>query len=138
MEGSGGGQQQRGHQTPNPAKRTKTDSSTDTDNLHTTNIQVSVLESINWKLDILGMLHQKIKDLRSSLEFTHHQIGDLHRDNAELLTSQIVTIQKENKTLKETFLDIQTQSMRYNLIFSGIPENTTPQKLHALCFETDK
>lgn len=117
----------------NPFKRKKTDSSTDTDDLNVSEIKVSVslLESINNKLDILGMLHQEFKDLKSSLEFTYQQIGDLQKHNVELKTSvdtltiQMQSLAKENKTMKETILDIQTRSMRDNLIFSGIPDSTT-------------
>lgn len=114
----------------NPSKRKKADSSTDTQDLEVTDIQVSVLESINKKLDILSLLHQEIKDLKASLEFTHQQIEDLQRDNTELrstltaVTSEVNTLKKENKTLRETVLDIQSRSMRDNLIFSGIPEST--------------
>ena len=32
-------------------------------------------------------------------------------------------MQRENKQLKETLLDVQCRSMRNNLIFSGVPEN---------------
>ena len=114
----------------NPNKRKKKDSSTDTQDLDTSGIQLSVLESINKKLDVLGILHEEIKELRASLEFTHQQISDLQRDNSELcsaLTSvnnEVSILQKENKFLKETVLDIQTRSMRDNVIFSGIPEST--------------
>ena len=119
------------HHTSNPNKWKKKDSATNTVDLQTTHVQVSVLQSIHKKLNILSMLHQEIKDLRSSLEFTYNQITDLQTDNTQLhitvklLTSQTSTIQKENKTLKETILDIQTQSMRDNLISSGIPESMT-------------
>ena len=44
----------------------KMDSSTDTDDLSTTDIEVSVLTGIN-KLDLLA----EIKDLRCSLDFAH-------------------------------------------------------------------
>lgn len=50
------------HHTSNPNKRKKTDSATNTDDLQTTDIQVSVLKSINKKLDVLSMLNQEIKD----------------------------------------------------------------------------
>ena len=72
--------------TSNPNKQKKKDSATDTDNLQTKDIQVSVLQIHKQKT---SMLHQEIKDLRSS---------DLQTDNTqlyttvELLTSQISTI----------------------------------------------
>ena len=50
----------------------------------------------------------------------------LQQTNQDLQTldEQIHAISKENKTLKETMLDLQTRSMRDNLIFSGISEQT--------------
>ncbi|KAL7378671.1 hypothetical protein ABVT39_017104 [Epinephelus coioides] len=66
----------------NPNKRKKTDSATDTQDLLSS--EFSVLESINKKLEVLGMLHQEIKDLKVSLEFTYQQISDLQQNNAEL------------------------------------------------------
>ncbi|KAL7398273.1 hypothetical protein ABVT39_007089 [Epinephelus coioides] len=46
----------------NPNKRKKTDSATDTQELVSSEFSVS--ESINKKLEVLGMLHQEIKDLK--------------------------------------------------------------------------
>ncbi|KAL7394606.1 hypothetical protein ABVT39_000273 [Epinephelus coioides] len=46
----------------NPNKRKKTDSATDTQDLLSS--EFSVLESNNKKLEVLGMLHQEIKDLK--------------------------------------------------------------------------
>lgn len=110
------------------SKRRKRDSATDTDDLHTTEVEVSVLASINKKLDILVTSHEELKDMRESLEFAHNQIGTLQQSNQELqtsittLTQQMQKVSAENKQMKETILDIQTRSMRDNLIFSGIPE----------------
>ncbi|KAL7395660.1 hypothetical protein ABVT39_020983 [Epinephelus coioides] len=47
----------------NPNKRKKTDSAIDTQDLLSS--EFSVLESINRKLEVLGTLHQEIKDLKS-------------------------------------------------------------------------
>lgn len=111
-------------------KKRKTDSSTDTDDLQTTEVEVSVLASINKKLDLVVSLHEEIKDIRNSQEFAHHNIVTLQKSNQDLqntvktLDEQIHAISKENKTLKETMLDLQTRSMRDNLIFSGISEQT--------------
>lgn len=41
-----------------------------------------------------------------------------------MVSSKVDLLKKENKLLKETVLDIETRSMWYNLIFSGIPRNT--------------
>ncbi|KAL7395549.1 hypothetical protein ABVT39_019103 [Epinephelus coioides] len=46
----------------NPNERKKTDSTTDTQDLLSS--EFSILESINKKLEVLGMLHQEIKDLK--------------------------------------------------------------------------
>ena len=95
--------------TENPSKRKKADSSTDTQDLETTDIQVSVLESINKKLDVLSLLHQEIKDLKASLEFTHQQIADLQRDNTEL-RSALTDVSSEVSTLK-------FNSIQFNFIY---------------------
>lgn len=111
-----------------PNKKRKTDSSTDTDDLQTMDIEVSLLDSINQKLGLLPALHAEIKDIGKSLEFAHAQIETLQKSNRELsstvrtLTNQMSTITAENKQLKETLLDLQTRSMRDNLIFTGLQE----------------
>lgn len=118
-------------------KKRKRDSATDTDDLQTTQIEVSVLTSINKKLDLLVSMHEEIKDMRKSLEFAHNQIETLQKSNQDLqasvktLTQGLQNITAENKLMKETILDIQTRSMRDNLIFSGIPETTpdNPEQL---------
>lgn len=61
--------------TDNLAKREKANSSADTQDLIT--CEVSVLESINKKLDLLSLPHPEIKDLRAKLEFSHQQINDM-------------------------------------------------------------
>lgn len=88
-----------------------------------------VLEFINKKLDVLGLLHEEIKDLKESLEFTYQQISGLQRDNFELRStlssfiSQGDFLKKENKLQKEAVLDVQSRSMRDSLIFSAILKN---------------
>lgn len=68
--------------------------------------------------------------MRKSLEFAYNQIKTLQHSNRELktlvtaLTQQMKNVTAENKQMKETILDIQTRSMRDNLIFSGIPETS--------------
>lgn len=119
----------------NPAKKRKTDSATDTDDLLTSGDEVSLMASINKKLDILIPLHQEVRDITHSLEFAHEHIITLQKVNKELHTSiqslsdQMQRITAENKLLKETVLDLQTRSMRDNLIFSGLPEtnNENPE-----------
>lgn len=60
----------------NPIERKKT-SSTDTSDLQTTEIEVSVLQSINKTLDLLVTLHNEIKELSLSLQFAHNCIEKL-------------------------------------------------------------
>lgn len=56
---------------PDNASKRKTDSSTDTDGLTLTDL--SSLESINKALEVLGFLHEKIKDLKVSFELTRQR-----------------------------------------------------------------
>ncbi len=115
---------------PLKPKKKMRDSSTDTDDLQTTTTEVSLLDSINRKLDKLMELHKEVTDIRDSLEFAHNNIISLQQTNHDLQTSvkalseQMHIVTKENKLLKESILDIQTRSMRDNLVFSGIPEKT--------------
>ncbi|KAL7380221.1 hypothetical protein ABVT39_013954 [Epinephelus coioides] len=78
----------------NPNKRKKTDSASDTQDLLSS--EFSVLESINKKLEVLGMLHQEIKDLKVSLEFTYQQISDLQQNNAELRSTLAAVTTMDN------------------------------------------
>lgn len=126
------------HSTPNAtqpdSKRRKRDSATDTTDLTTQEVEVSVLTNINKKLDMLITIHEELNDIRNSLELAHSQIAILQISNQELrtsvtsLTQQMEYVTAENKVMKETILDIQTRSMRDNLIFSGIPEPKDPVK----------
>lgn len=113
-----------------PSNKQKKTTSTDTDDLQTTTeVEVSVLHSINKKLDLLVTLHNEIKELCTSLDFAQSYIEKLEQSNntlhtsVETLTKNMDLVMKENRKMKETILDIQTRSMRDNLIFSGIPEN---------------
>lgn len=111
----------------NSAKHKKKDSSTDTEDLQTTEIEVSLLASINNKLDFLTVVHNKLKELRISIEYAYNQI--LVQANTEPQTTmdsvsnELDLVKNQNKSLQETVLDLQTRSMRDNLIFTGIQEN---------------
>lgn len=77
------------------------------------------------------------------LGFTQQQIDSLTKGNKLLqnlsvnnLTTQLFSINDhlvhvtaENKIMKETILDLQSCSMRVNLVFSGIPETPTKKLL---------
>ena len=120
------------------AKCKKVDSATDTEDLVTTEDEVSMLSSINNKLDTLMALHTEIKEIQTSLNFAYEKIDRLESENkslkvtVDLLTKKTDTITKENKKINEAVLDIQSRSMRDNLIFSGIPENPTSDHPEAL------
>ncbi|KAF7641131.1 hypothetical protein LDENG_00292560 [Lucifuga dentata] len=122
----------------NPSKRKKKDSSTDTEDLQTTEVEVSMLRSINNKLDLLMELHQLMKEMQVSLNFAYEKIDQLESENkslnatVDLLTNKTDTLAKENKKINETVLDIQSRSMRDNLIFLGIPENLSSDDPEAL------
>lgn len=62
---------------------------THTDDLLTTDIDVSVLQSINRKVDLIVTLHSKMKDLQASLNFAHSQIKDIQKENDTLHTQKI-------------------------------------------------
>lgn len=81
-----------------PNKRKKKDSATDTNDLQTTEIEVSLLASINNKLDLLTHLHQELKDIRTSLEYAHNQIHTVQKANAEL-HSTVTTLNQQMDTL---------------------------------------
>lgn len=111
------------------SKRKKADSSTDTDDLKTLEIDISLLASINKKLDLLPTMHNDIQELRRSIDFAHDRIQTLEQFNTQLqttveaLTREMDLVKQQNKLFKETLLDLQTRSMRDNLIFAGLHEN---------------
>ena len=97
-----------------------------------TDMDVDLLKSFNEglaKLDNLDILREDINALCARLEFTQHQIHHLRQHNTTLkgtvdsIHSKVEVVQRENKQLKESLLDVKCRSMRNNLIFSGIPEN---------------
>lgn len=116
----------------NLAKRKKKDSATDTEDLLPTDVEFSVLQSINKKLDLLESVHSQIKDIKSSLNFAYDQIEQLQTENKLLqttvatLTKQVETLTFENRRINETLLEIQTRSMRDNWSFLGSREILLP------------
>ena len=83
------------------------------------------------RISLIEVVHNEISALRQSLEFSQQQIDTLSSENKTLkdsvstLSSQLTVVTSECKTMKETILDLQTRSMRDNLVFSGIPETPT-------------
>lgn len=97
----------------------------------------SILLSINNKLSALDarislveLLHKEFQSLRESLEFSQEQIITLTKENKTLqhsvtqLTTQLSSVLTDNKHMKESILDLQARSMRDNIVFSGIPEQS--------------
>ncbi|KAF7647466.1 hypothetical protein LDENG_00172130 [Lucifuga dentata] len=122
----------------NPSKHKKKDSSTDMEDLQTAEVEVSMVRSINNKLELLVELHKQMKEMQVSLNFAYEKIDRLESKNkslkatVDLLTKKTDTLAKENKKTNETILDIQSRSMCDNLIFSGIPENPSLDDPEAL------
>ncbi|KAI2654673.1 hypothetical protein H4Q32_011448 [Labeo rohita] len=85
----------------------------------------------------MEVIHKDIQELRHSLEFSQEQIDTLTKENNFLkdsvhtLANQLTSVITENKNMKELILDLQTRSMRDNLVFTGIPHQTPddPEKL---------
>ena len=90
-------------------------------------MDVDLLKSINErlaKLDILDILQEDINALCASLVFSQCQIDDQRKENTALkgtvdsIHSKVEVVQRENKQLKESLLDVQCRSMRNNLLYS--------------------
>ncbi|XP_057688273.1 uncharacterized protein LOC130913584 [Corythoichthys intestinalis] len=123
-----------------PAKRKKADSidsATSTDDLllasppeYTKSLSEGI-GSIDKKISIaLEILQGEIKELKESLVFTQQEVvylksqNDILKGAFESTAGLLESMKKENKIMKESILDLQSRSMRDNLIFSGIEENT--------------
>ena len=80
------------------------------------------------KLDMIEKLVSEIQELKHSLEYAHAEIQDLKTTNREIQNQfdQLADAQAKSMSIMdrqaETILDIQSRSMRDNLIFSGIEE----------------
>lgn len=86
------------------------------------------LTALDTRISIVELIHKEFTALRQSLEHSQHQIETLSKENHTLkdsvttLTSQLSTITTDYKNMKRTMLDLQSRSMRDNLVFTGIPE----------------
>lgn len=86
------------------------------------------LTNMDARISLIELVHNEISALRHSLEFSQHQIETLTNENKTLkdsvssFNSQLATVTADCKTMKETILDLQSRSMRDNLVFSGVPE----------------
>lgn len=88
------------------------------------------LTGLDTRIALIEVIHKEFQELRHSLEFSQEQIDTLTKENNFLkdsvhaLTIQLTSVVAENKTMKENMLDLQSRSMRDNLVFTGIPEQT--------------
>ena len=80
-------------------------------------------------------LETEVSDIKAQLAYSIERINETERrtshmeDNVRRIEFQNKQLYNENIDLKETLLDMQTRSMRDNLIFSNFPEtneNETP------------
>ena len=68
-------------------------------------------------------------EVKSKTDTLMTEIGKMHKERKEFLERQdtmkeeLDTLQRENGKLNERLIDMQCRSMKYNLIFSGIPES---------------
>lgn len=89
------------------------------------------LTTMDSRIALIETLHKEISALRESLEFSQEHIQNLTQENKTLkdsvktLTNQITTLASDNKTIKETLLDVQSRSMRDNLVLTGLPEQSS-------------
>jgi hypothetical protein len=88
------------------------------------------LSGLDARIALIEVIHKDFQELRHSLEFSQEQIDTLTKENHFLkdsvhsLTAQLTSVVTQNKSMKESILDLQSRSMRDNLVFTGIPEQT--------------
>ncbi len=98
------------------------------------------LTGLEGRVALIEVLHKEFQHLRHSLEYSQRPIDTLTQENKSLqhsvstmsaqlssVTTQLASVTAENKTMKETILDLQSRSMRDNLIFTGIHEPPTDE-----------
>lgn len=117
-------------------------------NDNTLQVILNTMHNMNVRLNKLNMLDQlcermsaieghfqklntEIKDIRNDLKQQSDRISN-EEFHASQLESRLTGIEYEkenllsqNKDLKEKLLEMQTHSMKYNLIFSGVKENSS-------------
>ncbi|XP_038156504.1 uncharacterized protein LOC119793395 [Cyprinodon tularosa] len=86
------------------------------------------LTSLDARLALVEVLHKEFQALRESLEFSQAQLASVTAENEALkgevtkLAEGMIQLSGENRKMKESILDIQSRSMRDNLVFAGIAE----------------
>lgn len=111
------------------------------ENVNTTNNMIQnklqkldMLEEINTKLQTveanINSMKKEINDIKTlqdqhsrtlANEERHHYVIE---DRMKYLEEQNRVLENQNRELHEQYLKLQTHSMKYNLIFTGLPENT--------------
>lgn len=82
------------------------------------------------KLDKIDMLCSKVDELTKSVEFCHDSVEDILKENKLLkeklakAENEILSLHAKQDTMSEQINEQQWRSMRDNLMFFGIPENT--------------
>lgn len=80
------------------------------------------------KLDMLNKLSEDVKDMKQSLEFYIAMVDVLKQENASLrlkvnnLKQLTTELQGNNIKISESILDLQSRSMRDNIIIHGVHE----------------
>lgn len=91
-------------------------------------VETDLLKSINDKLGILELVSKDIKELKASLKMSDEKAATLEKDTNKLkgpvnkIETEVNELKKENIVLRDALLDIQTRSMRENLVLTGIQE----------------
>ncbi len=108
---------------------TQTDTSSSYPEVSDTLISIEhKLSALDNRIALIELIHKEFQQLKHSLEYSHDQIHTLTEENSQLktsiqsLTTNLATVTSECKHMKETILDLQSRSMRDDLIFSGISE----------------
>ena len=89
--------------------------------------KLSKLDSIEIRMK---SLEQELKDVKDSITFVHAEVEDIKKENEQLKKSEgetkkrIENLEQLNTTLNNRVIDLQARSMRDNLIFYNIIEDT--------------
>ncbi len=100
------------------------------------------------KLDIIQEnmenIQTELKEVRKSIEYAHSEIDDLKKENKEKAQVQRETTERINKletnniALLNSIIDLKARSMRDNLLFYNMPEQSdenTTAMIHNLLEE---
>ncbi|CAJ1055550.1 uncharacterized protein LOC119127540 [Xyrichtys novacula] len=89
---------------------------------------MGIMEKQLQKLDLLKKLTDDVEELKHSVEYNNSLIDVLKQDNASLrmevntLKKLTADLQQKNHKMSNDILDMQSRSMRDNIIIHGLPE----------------